>query len=314
MSEAGVAWGLLQQAVKLYFYGFGLSLTILVPLAVLYMLTRTGSRLNYWLWFSTTFIFASLTMGLCIPFLMLRPRHPLNANWMVWIFRKWAYVVGLSIEMRGTNVLNAIKGSGAIVCTNHQSALDLFVVQNIWNVFERATIISKKEIFYFLPFGFGAWLCNVQYIDRTNIKACYQTLQNLCTNITRDKLRVIIYPEGTRNHQHGLLPFKKGAFSMAIQAQVPIVPMVTAPYYFMDAKRGVLLFDKRHTIISLLDPIPTKGLTEADVDQLRDKTRNVMLKEYEKLAAEVELKAKTPDWVNKSRPRLTLVNRKAKSL
>lgn len=65
-----------------------------------------------------------------------------------------------------------------------------------------------------------------------------------------------------------------------------------------------------HTIITLLDPIPTKGLTEDDVDQLREKTRNVMLKEYEKLSEEVALKAKIPDWVNKSRPRLTLVNQK----
>lgn len=67
---------------------------------------------------------------------------------------------------------------------------------------------------------------------------------------------------------------------------------------------------KEHTIISVLDPIPTKGLTENDVDQLRDKTRNVMLKEYEKLSEEVALKAKIPDWLNKSRPRLTLVNNK----
>lgn len=115
---------------------------------------------------------------------------------------------------------------------------------NIWSLFGRLTTISKKEIFYFFPFGPGAWLCNVQYIDRRNIKSCYNTLQKLCSNIVNDRLRVFIYPEGTRNHEHGLLPFKRGAFTTAIQAQVPIVPIVIGPYYFMDPKQSKILFDK----------------------------------------------------------------------
>lgn len=126
---------------------------------------------------------------------------------------------------------------------------------NVWNIFGRLTIISKKEIFYFFPFGLGAWLCNVQYIDRRNVKSCYDTLQKLCSKIVNDRLRVFIYPEGTRNHEHGLLPFKRGAFSTAIQAQVPIVPMVVAPYYFMDPKQGVMLFDRsKSKLLAITSP------------------------------------------------------------
>ena len=125
----------------------------------------------------------------------------------------------------------------------------------MWSIFGPLSIISKKEIFYFLPFGFGAWLCNVQYIDRRNKISCYNTLQTLCRNIVQDKLRVFIYPEGTRNHDHGLLPFKRGAFSTAIQAQVPIVPIVIAPYYYMDTKNNVMLFDKSKLLIFV--PVPS---------------------------------------------------------
>lgn len=62
----------------------------------------------------------------------------------------------------------------------------------------------------------------------------------------------------------------------------------------------------------MLDPIPTKGLTVDDVDKLKEKTHAIMLKEYDKLKEEVTLKSQVPDWVNKVRPRLTLVNRKFK--
>lgn len=124
---------------------------------------------------------------------------------------------------------------------------------NVWNIYGRLAIISKKEIFYFWPFGPSAWLCNVQYIDRTNRKSCISTLQQVCSNIINDRLRVFFYPEGTRNHGHGMLPFKKGAFTTAIQAQVPIIPMVIAPYYFMDSKQSILLFDKSKLGLKIFD-------------------------------------------------------------
>lgn len=52
--------------------------------------------------------------------------------------------------------------------------------------------------------------------------------------MTEGKTKIWIYPEGTRNNKGGFLPFKKGAFFMAIEAQVPIIPVVIAPYYYMD--------------------------------------------------------------------------------
>lgn len=67
-----------------------------------------------------------------------------------------------------------------------------------------------------------------------------------------------------------------------------------------------------HNILSVLDPISTKGLTEADADELKEKVYAKMLKEYEKLSEEVAIKSQDPNWLTKSRPRLTLINRKTK--
>ena len=80
-----------------------------------------------------------------------------------------------------------------------------------------------------------------------------------------------------------LLPFKKGAFHLAVQAQVPIVPVVCANY------DNVLNMKKRRfrpgTIdVTILPPISTKGLTAQDVDSLVEKTRKVMLDELIRLS------------------------------
>lgn len=51
-------------------------------------------------------------------------------------------------------------------------------------------------------------------------------------------MKLVMFPEGTRNRNgETLLPFKKGAFRMAIEAQIPIIPVVYSPYYFINSER-----------------------------------------------------------------------------
>lgn len=59
--------------------------------------------------------------------------------------------------------------------------------------------------------------------------------------------------------------------------------------------------------MTYLEPFPTIGLTEADVDILMNNVRNVMLEEYEKLSKEVIENSKDPKWAERSRPRLTVI-------
>ena len=102
---------------------------------------------------------------------------------------------------------------------------------------------------------------------------------------------VYIFPEGTRSYYDhpDLLSFKKGAFHLAIQAQVPIVPVVAANY------SNVLSFKKkifRMGIIpaKVLKPIETKGKTKEDVDDLLKLVRDRMLEELKSITAEAERK------------------------
>lgn len=111
-----------------------------------------------------------------------------------------------------------------------------------------------------------------------------------------------MFPEGTRSRTRGLLPFKRGAFKTAIMGQVPIIPVVVSPYYFVDFQSQA--FNKGHIIVKALEPIPTTGMVDADHEDLMEKTRIVMLAEYEKIAAEVDEMSQKKEWRDMARPKI----------
>lgn len=100
---------------------------------------------------------------------------------------------------------------------------------------------------------------------------------------------VYIFPEGTRSYANSptLLPFKKGAFHLAIQAQVPIVPVVVANYSnILDLKTRT--FKAGSIPVSVLQAVETKGLTKDDVDSLVEKVRSSMMEELVRITAHAE--------------------------
>lgn len=196
---------------------------------------------------------------------------------------------------------------------------------NLWSIMKKVTGIAKIEMQRMVPFGPCAWLAGISFIDRKSPKASYRTLQACADRMKNEdvstqlqikwiftltlyphklQIKMFIYPEGTRNKNRGLLPFKKGAFKTAIMGQVPIIPVIMSPYYFIDGKK--LTFDNGHIIVKALDPIPTTGMVDADHELLMEKTRSVMLAEYEKIAAEVDELSQKKEWRDKKRPRITL--------
>ena len=137
------------------------------------------------------------------------------------------------------------------------------------------------------------------FIDRGNREHARQAFDGAAVQIKNERQSVFIFPEGTRSYsaQPSLLPFKKGAFHLAVQAQVPIVPVVVANYsnvLHMQTRRfraGKIPIKGRQDcnqsistdVLIVLPPIPTRGLTAADVDNLTKTTRDKMLSELVEL-------------------------------
>ncbi|KAL2155883.1 hypothetical protein VTH82DRAFT_625 [Thermothelomyces myriococcoides] len=166
----------------------------------------------------------------------------------------------------------------AVFIGNHQTELDVLM---LGCMFPKYCSVTAKASLKKVPFlGWFMALSGSVFLDRANSKDARQALQGAADEIRDKRQSVYIFPEGTRSYakEPMLLPFKKGAFHLAVQAQVPIVPVVVANYSHILWIKG-LVFNAGKIPCKVLDPIPTTGLTAADVDELTRSTRDLMLNE-----------------------------------
>jgi lysophosphatidate acyltransferase len=93
-------------------------------------------------------------------------------------------------------------------------------------------VTAKKSLKYWPFLGWFMTLSKTVFIDRANRATARAAFDGAANTMRTERQNVFIFPEGTRSYAEKpeLLPFKKGAFHLAIQAQVPIVPVVVANY------------------------------------------------------------------------------------
>lgn len=158
---------------------------------------------------------------------------------------------------------------------------------DIWPVMNKCTVVAKREIFYAWPFGLAAWLCGLIFIDRMQSDKARNSLYSATDIIKKKKIKLWIFPEGTRRNTGEMHPFKKGAFHVAIAAQIPILPVVFSSYQtFLDDQKKNLT--NGNIIITTLPPIPTKGLTKVDVEELMNRTYEAMYQHFKLTSNEVQ--------------------------
>ncbi|HVY27004.1 MAG TPA: lysophospholipid acyltransferase family protein [Polyangiaceae bacterium] len=156
------------------------------------------------------------------------------------------------------------KLSPKTVCvSNHCSHTDVFLICHVpWEM----KWLAKRSLFK-LPFiGWGMWLVGDVGVERGSAKAL--AALDECKSWLERGVPVMIFPEGTRSKTGETQPFKDGAFKLAIEAGADILPMAVAGTQNALSKndwrpgfaRGVLRVGK---------PIPTTGLTVADVGKLK---------------------------------------------
>lgn len=182
-------------------------------------------------------------------------------------------IIGLSIEVQRQEYLEA--SQPCIYIGNHQSNFDLVIYGHIYP--GKTVVIGKKELIWLPLFGILFLASGNIIIDRKKTAKAKDIFNQIVEEIKTRKVSVWVFPEGTRNKSgEGLLPFKKGAFHMAIAAQVPVVSFVSSSTLpIADWKRRKLPGGKMQ--IKILPPVSTIGLTEADVNNLANNVREKML-------------------------------------
>jgi 1-acyl-sn-glycerol-3-phosphate acyltransferase len=167
--------------------------------------------------------------------------------------------------------------------SNHESYADIFLISHFpWEM----KWLSKDTIFKIPVMGWMMRMARDIPIKRGKRESVVSALQG-CRDRLGKKVSVMIFPEGTRSPTEQLLPFKDGAFKLAIEAGVPILPIAVAGTRHCMAKHS-FAFRRARAKARVLPPIPTTGLTSADIAALRDRTRDTIDAARQTLQRELE--------------------------
>lgn len=188
-----------------------------------------------------------------------------------WLNQAWAHITlplcGLGPK---TIIEESLPNQPVVYCVNHTSYLDIpSLFYSIPNFF---TIIGKHELTKIPLFGrmFSKLYITVKRTNRSNK---YASLQQAHKAIAQNR-SVIIFPEGKidKTISPKLLPFHNGAFRLAIQEQIPIVP-VTIPYNWIILPDGAKWLRRKKMKIIIHRPILTKKMNMNDIETLKSQVR-----------------------------------------
>lgn len=235
---------------------------------------QSGSRLLYW-W--SLFVAGALLVVLGIPILLVAwvaAKPYLVYPWALFGGRNWLRLSGMQVSVKGREHLDPKQTY--VFISNHRSYLDtatLFVFTG-----RRMGLLAKKELLKVPILGVGMGFVNVMAIDRSNSERARETVAN-ATDRIRSGISFGVFAEGTRAKPGEFLPFKKGAFYMAVAAGVPIVPVAIKN---TDVLMGKGTGRARPGTIEMvmLPPVSTAGLSsDEDVQQLVKKVHSLVGRE-----------------------------------
>lgn len=194
-------------------------------------------------------------------------------GFMVWS-RIWGVGIlsGTGIRVRTHGLENVPRTGSYVFAINHQVALDIPAVGSVIPV--PFGWVAKAELKR-VPFLGGAIRSSPSvFIDRSHPKRSIESMREAGEKIRRG-VSVAIFPEGSRSHGGALGPFKRGAFLLAIEAQVPVIPVtIVNGYQLFNEKRRVARPGILH--IHFGSPIDITGWTRADMPRLTAQVRAEM--------------------------------------
>ena len=196
--------------------------------------------------------------------------------------RGLAAMMGWQVAVENRERMEAYRP--CVIVANHQSFLD---VVTYGSVFPKKTVSAgKKEIGKIPIFGWFYRLSGNLIIDRSDARQARDSLQAAAEAMRNEKICVWFMPEGHRNTGPELLPFKTGAFRLAIASGAPILPVVAEPLTVIaDTKRRRIRSGRLR--VRVLDPVFTEGMTNKDLPSLVSDVRSRMQQTLDDLRGSV---------------------------
>ena len=175
------------------------------------------------------------------------------------------------------------KNQPYVVISNHLSNLDPMMQFRYLKI--KWVFMAKKEVYKLPVFRTAARSFNFIKVDRSD-KNDRKSINEQAKTLFRNGWSLMVYPQGTRAKKDNFLPFKSGAFHIALENNIPILPVVIAGTGDI-WPRGKKFMTSGKAIINTLEPIDMSKYTKETIDQLVDETYEKMSKVYKELTASI---------------------------
>lgn len=186
------------------------------------------------------------------------------------VMRLWSGIIlffaAVRVDVEGTEQLDP-DGSYMLV-SNHQSAIDPPL--HIAKLPVSVRFLAKKELFRIPVFSSAMRAIGIVETDRSAHASAHRAINRQVARVMEMEKSLIIYPEGTRSRDGEMKPFKKGAFRIAVDNRLPIVPLTLQGTFEAWPPDSRLCLGGRVRLV-VHEPIPTDGLGSDDLDELRDR-------------------------------------------
>ncbi|MCB0393989.1 MAG: 1-acyl-sn-glycerol-3-phosphate acyltransferase [Bdellovibrionales bacterium] len=220
------------------------------------------------------FIFTAIATPIAVVYGILLRKQQIH------YIQGWAkiccWMMGIRIHTKGLE--NLPKDGGALFLFNHLSLFDIPVVHAV--IPTEFRFGAKSELFRIPVFGYMMHVFGILPITRKDQKRVAKLYEK---SIARFKAgeSFILAPEGGRNPEPNIGKFKSGPFIFAIQAQVPVVPIVIYGFDKIFPKHRFWAdLTNRDIFVSVLPAISTDGIDSENRHDFKERVRNEFVKEY----------------------------------
>jgi 1-acyl-sn-glycerol-3-phosphate acyltransferase len=239
--------------------------------------------LNAWAWTWTVLVVVIGTPIVALIFAVTAPFDPgrYHAGRAFRLVGVWAMRLNGLWKFRTRGTL-ADPRRPYVVVANHESYADVFLISCFpWEM----KWLSKDTMFKIPCMGWMMQMAGDIKLIRGKRESAIDAI-NQCRDRLKKKVSIMIFPEGTRSKTWEMLPFKDGAFRLAIEAGAPVLPIAVSGTRGAMAK-GTFQFQPATAIAQTLEPIDTTGMTLADIPRLKQLTRDRIEQGRRALAAEL---------------------------
>jgi len=177
-----------------------------------------------------------------------------------------------------------VRGTTYVIISNHQSILDILLLCCLRYKFKWIAKIENTKV---PVLGWYLKMADYITVNRSNDESKTEMLEKSYNCLIRG-ISILIFPEGTRSPDKEIGFFKRGAFQLAIQADVPILPVLIDGTGGILPKHGLIFGSGHHIMIRVMDPVQQDSFDTDNPDDLAVKIRSLMTSELKELRTKID--------------------------